>query len=84
MLLHEMVHLRNDQVGVVDCTPPHQYHNRHFRDAARLAGLDCPHRDAKRGYWRTALGPRGRQALIELQPREEFFGWKVEAAEGWS
>jgi hypothetical protein len=42
VLLHAMLHLRNDQVGVVDCTLPHQYHNRHVRDAARLTGLDGP------------------------------------------
>jgi hypothetical protein len=83
VLLHEMVHLRNDQVGVVDCTTPNQYHNRAFRDAARLAGLECPYRDPKYGYWATALGPRGRQALEELEPREELFGWKVAAGEGW-
>jgi hypothetical protein len=78
-----MIHLRNDQVGVVDCTAPNQYHNRAFRDAARLAGLECPSRDPKYGYWATALGPRGRRALAELRPREELFGWKVAAGEGW-
>jgi transposase len=83
VLLHEMVHLRNDQVGMIDCTPPYQYHNRHFRDAALLAGLECPHRDPKHGYWVTVAGPRGLQALAELQPREEFFGWKVETGQGW-
>jgi transposase len=83
VLLHEMVHLRNDQVGVVDCTPPYQYHNRHFRDAARLVGLECPHRDPRRGYWLTVAGLRGEKALAELQPREELFGWKVETGEGW-
>jgi hypothetical protein len=83
VLLHEMVHLRNDQVGVVDCTPPHQYHNRHFRDAARLAGLDCPHRDPKRGYGVAVPEPRLRQALAELRPREELFGWTVTTGEGW-
>jgi transposase len=84
VLLHELVHLRNDQVGVVDCTPPHQYHNRHFRDAARLAGLDCPHRDPRRGYAATVLGPRGREAVAELGPREELFRWQVGPGEGWS
>jgi hypothetical protein len=83
MLLHEMVHLRNDQVGVVDCTPPLQYHNRHFRDAARLAGLECPHRDPRFGYWSTLPGPRALQALAELKPRQELFAWKVATAEGW-
>ena len=83
VLLHEMVHLRNDQVRVVDCTTPNQCHNRHFREAARLAGLECRHRDVKRGYWATTLGPRGRQALEDLRPREELFGWKVAHGEGW-
>jgi hypothetical protein len=84
VLLHEMVHLRNDQVGMVDCTPPHQYHNRHFRDAARLAGLDCPCRDPRRGYAATALGPRGKEAVAELRPREGLFVWRVGPTQGWS
>ncbi len=83
-LLHEMVHLRNDQVGVVDCTSPYQYHNRFFRDAARLAGLDCPRRDRRYGYAETALGPRGKEALAELAPRGALFAWRVGSGEGWS
>ncbi len=38
-LVHEMVHLRNNCVGLVDCTNCGIYHNRHFRNAAVLAGL---------------------------------------------
>jgi hypothetical protein len=83
VLLHAMVHLRNDPVGVANCTPPHQYHNRHFRDAAWLAGLECPHRDPKRGCRAAVPGPRGRQALAELRPREELSGRTVETGEGW-
>jgi hypothetical protein len=36
------------------------------------------------GYRVTALGPRGRQAGGQLRPREELFGWKIGAQEGWS
>jgi hypothetical protein len=70
VLLHEMVHYRNHQVGVVDCSAA-QYHNRHFRDAATLAGLECSRRDPTRGYGATRLGPRGRQAVADFQVGDE-------------
>ena len=84
ILLHEMVHLRSDQVGVVGCTPPFQYHNRHF-SGMRFVWQDRIVRTTRpcAGYWSTVLGPRGRQALAELKPRDELFGWKVATGEGW-
>jgi hypothetical protein len=70
VLLHEMVHYRNHHVGVVDCSAV-QYHNRHFRDAALLAGLDCDERNARGGYSATRLGTRGQQAIEQFQFRDE-------------
>jgi hypothetical protein len=66
VLLHEMVHCRNHCVGVVDCAPG-QYHNRHFRDTALLAGLECLDRDHWYGYAVTTLGARGRRAVADFQ-----------------
>jgi transposase len=77
VLLHEMVHLRNDQVGVSDCAPGSQYHNRHFRDVAVLAGLQCAARDARFGYAETHLSERGRQAITLLHPQDDVFRWDV-------
>jgi transposase len=77
VLLHEMVHLRNDQAGISDCHPANQYHNRYFRDLAVLAGLICGARDPARGYAYTELAEAGHQAVAELCPNEDLFHWKV-------
>jgi hypothetical protein len=74
VLLHEMVHLRNHGFGIVDCTRC-QYHNRHFRDAALLAGLECFDYDKAIGYGKTRLTARGLKAIAKLRPREELFRW---------
>lgn len=73
-LLHEMVHLRNHAAGLTDCSRS-QYHNRHFRDAAILAGLDCLGPTKGHGYGRTRLGDRARAAVEAFQPLNgEAFG----------
>lgn len=77
VLLHEMVHLRNDQYDIADCDPKSQYHNRHFRDVALLAGLECAARHPKRGYGKTMLGPRAVAAIHALRPDERAFDWSV-------
>lgn len=77
VLLHEMVHLRNHQVSIEDCDPRTQYHNQHFRDVARIAGLECRVRDPRYGYGATELAERGREALRELRPNEDLFAWTV-------
>jgi hypothetical protein len=76
-LLHEMVHLRNDQVGLPDCDPRNQYHNRHFRDLAHLSGLRCGERQANRGYQATELDERGLAAVRDLEPDLNAFAWRV-------
>lgn len=73
VLLHEMVHLRNDQAGVSDCHPNIQYHNRYFRDLAVLSGLSCGVRDNRRGYAETELNDEGRRAVNELRPDASLF-----------
>lgn len=77
-LLHEMVHHRNDALGLVDCTDRGRYHNAHFRDAARLAGLECPECDRHLGFGRTALGERAKQAISRLGPASAPFEWVVD------
>lgn len=72
-LIHEMVHHRNNKVGVVDCTNRGFYHNRHFRDSAVLSGLVCAERHAKLGYGVTRLGDRSRQAIERLRPKTDLF-----------
>jgi hypothetical protein len=72
-LIHEMVHLRNDRCGLVDCTSRGSYHNRFFRDAATLAGLVCEPRGQAYGYGFTSLGARAREAIDRLQPDESLF-----------
>jgi hypothetical protein len=76
-LLHEMVHLRNHQVGLGDCDTRNHYHNRHFRDVAVLFGLRCLERQANRGYGYTELDERGREAIRVLKPDPRLFKWKV-------
>ena len=72
-LLHEMVHYRNDRCDLVDCTNHGFYHNRHFRDAAVLAGLVCAERDSYHGYGITGLGDRARQAIKLMHPKSVLF-----------
>lgn len=57
-LLHEMAHLRNLSLGLLDTDLQTQYHRQEFRDVARLLGLECAPRDPDFGYVRTSLGAR--------------------------
>jgi hypothetical protein len=79
VLLHEMVHCRNGLAGIPDCHPENHYHNRHFRDAAVLAGLDCSQRDSRLGYTQTRLNEEGQRAVAELRPDVTVFQWSVGA-----
>lgn len=72
-LIHEMVHLRNARLGLVDCTNRGVYHNRHYRDAAVLAGLACGGCDKNYGYGATSLGEEGRRAVDRLRPKASLF-----------
>lgn len=73
-LIHEMVHYRNHVVGIPDCHG--RYHNRHFRDAAALAGLRCRW-VPNHGYGVTSQGPRARFAIESLKPNKEVFRWTM-------
>ncbi|MGL4461209.1 MAG: transposase [Planctomycetia bacterium] len=81
-LLHEMVHLRNDQnisfdekFGAIDVHPKTQYHNRFFRDLAVRSGLSCCPRHPRYGYAKTSLDADGRKAVADLKPNEALFNW---------
>lgn len=77
VLLHEMVHLRNKQVSIRDCNASNQYHNLYFRDVAQVSGLTCGKRSRSHGFSSTSLSARGREAIQELQPRNDLFRWKT-------
>jgi hypothetical protein len=67
-----MAHLRNNSVNV----PAYgraKYHNRHFRDCARIFGLDSEH-DVDYGYARTHVNARGERAMMELNPDFSMVG----------
>jgi len=81
VLLHEIVHLRNYQVGLPDCDPVSEYHNCHFRDVARLVGLGCADRHPKRGYGDTALTDKARRAIAALKIEPALFAWSVGGVE---
>lgn len=51
-LLHEMVHLYNEENGIKDCSRVGKYHNVKFRDAALAHGLNVK-KDPKYGYSHT-------------------------------
>ena len=83
VLLHEMVHQRNSRLGLVDCTDRGRYHNRTFRDTARLAGLDCPPTADKHcGYQATCPGARSLAAISQLRPHKPLFEWHAGRAQG--
>lgn len=79
VLLHEMVHQRNHQVGLDDCDTRTQYHNSHFRDVATVFGLECAKRSPRVGYAMTTLAPRAVEAIRDFHPDESLFGWSAEA-----
>jgi len=74
ILLHEMVHLRNHVVGIPDA---HQgYHNRHFRDAAHMFGLDC-WAVGNHGYAATGFNSSGLRALKSLKLEDDIFAKRL-------
>jgi hypothetical protein len=63
VLLHQMVHLWNHLARVPD-TGRAEYHNRYFRDAALMAGLECGL--GSKGYAYTRLGSTAELAMKNL------------------
>jgi len=80
VLLHEMAHLRNVALGIIDTDPGTQYHRKDFEDSALLFGLKCGKRRVKTGYSSTTLADRGKGAIALLQPVEEVFQWRSDSA----
>lgn len=66
-MLHEMVHLYNNQNGIDDCTKT-QYHNVKFRDCALTHGLKMKFAkvDKARGFSYTELNDKGIEFTKEL------------------
>lgn len=70
VLLHEMVHLCNHCLGLVDTCPSRRcYHNMVFRDTALRAGLVCEGRDKKFGYMQTRLSEAGEEVVRDFNPK---------------
>lgn len=55
-LLHEMVHLRNLQKGIQDCSRNNTYHNKRFKETAERSGLIVSH-IKEYGWTHTVLSP---------------------------
>jgi hypothetical protein len=75
-LIHEMVHLLNYTRQLKDVSR-HHYHNKVFRDAALVSGLDCPAHDSRRGYQHTVLNGHGRRVVEAFEVDEECLTWPV-------
>ena len=80
VLLHEMAHLRNSQLGFQDTDTRTQYHTLDFKVSAELFGLTCSDRDRTRGYAHTELGPRAKHAIEQLQPVHNLYQFGVRSA----
>lgn len=79
VLLHEMVHMRNHVFHLPDVR--RGYHNRHFRDTAMLAGLECSGYNTSRGYAQTRLDARGLRAVAAFGARDVFV-WPTGGSSG--
>ena len=71
-LIHEMVHLKNLQDGVQDCSRSGKYHNKRFKETAEKYGLTVE-KDAKYGYCRTKLTDETVEWLKAEFPKEGGF-----------
>jgi hypothetical protein len=65
-LIHEMVHLKNSQEGINDCTKT-QYHNEAFKKVAESFGLTVERMRGK-GWAKTSLGEQAQLAIDLLKP----------------
>ncbi len=70
-LLHEMAHLKNAQVDILDCTKS-QYHNDKFKKAAEFFGLNVSKMKGK-GWAITTLGETAKGAIALLKPKIELY-----------
>jgi DNA-directed RNA polymerase subunit RPC12/RpoP len=70
-LIHEMVHLRNLQFGIVDCSRGGTYHNKRFGEYAEMFGLTV---EKGKGGWNvTKLTEKTAEWLKSEYPNEKAF-----------
>ena len=72
VLIHEMAHAINSQNGIKDCSKT-QYHNKHFKASAELAGLHVE--NGKKGWAYTSIAKGGiaEKALNEIDINRDVF-----------
>ena len=72
VLIHEMSHAINSQNGIKDCSKT-QYHNKHFKTAAELAGLAVE--QGKKGWAYTSIAKGGvaEKALKAIDINRDVF-----------
>ena len=81
-LLHEMVHYYNYEMGIQDCSRGNTYHNRRFKEAAELRGLNVEHSD-KYGWSHTSPSDELIEFVLKydlrdiLINRNEFSGFQI-------
>lgn len=69
ILLHEMVHLYNLQIGVQDTSRGGTYHNKKYKEAAEQHGLTVE-KDAKYGWTKTSLNDEAKNFVDSLQDKK--------------
>ena len=81
-LLHEMVHYYNYEMGIQDCSQGNTYHNRRFKEAAELRGLNVDHSD-KYGWSHTSPSDELLEFVLKYELRDilinrnEFSGFQI-------
>ena len=72
VLIHEMAHAINSQNGIKDCSKT-QYHNKHFKASAELAGLHV--KQGKKGWAYTSIlkGGIAEKALKDINIDRDVF-----------
>ena len=71
---HELVHAKNFECGISDCSNKGKMHNGKFKASAEFYGLVCGERTPSSGYGITTLDPvYAAQVLVELQPDDNAF-----------
>ena len=69
ILLHEMVHLYNLQIGVQDTSRGGTYHNKKYKEAAEQHGLTVE-KDAKYGWTKTSLNDEAKAFVAGMQDKK--------------
>ena len=73
-VLHELVHAKNCDSGITDCSNGGTYHNAKFKATAEQYGLQCLEKTSINGHGLTALSPVMEARIIaELQPNDKVF-----------